>query len=400
MPKSYLQKIISSDSKEFINKHLNTSKTEIILKYSAKSELPIKEIAEQIESFNKAKIKLPNLSNYDLVYQKLSLEQCSSEYTANYKSSILKGQRIIDLTGGLGVDSVYFSKVFDEVIYCELDSERSEIAKYNFEKLGIKNIKVINKDSIEELSNYSDNYFDWIFADPSRRDKNIRSVDIKFYSPNILENMELLLSKSKNILLKLAPAFDLKEAVRIFPNLIEFSILSFQNECKEVLVFISKDRKDKIKSAVALNTEFNHVCIKDRIENTHTAKIEYPRTGNYFYEPDAAIRKVGLTEKIAAEMNLCKINVLSDYLHSSYYLENFPGRRFLIKSVNLFNEKLIKRHLKDNQIFKANISRSNFPFKAEEIKNKFNLSDGGEHYLFFTKDLNKKLIFLSTIKVD
>ena len=193
-----LKRLTQPEIQKFIdeNKHLSAAK--VVLKFSSNKELPVREIAEQIECINKAEKKLPELSKQNLLYKKISLEQASSELTAGYKSQKLRGKRIIDLTGGLGIDSIYFSKTFEEVIYCELNEELAEIAKYNFKTLGIKNIVVKKGDGIKILKEFDDNYFDWIFIDPSRRDKDKRSVDIKYYSPDVVENMKLFLQKSHN----------------------------------------------------------------------------------------------------------------------------------------------------------------------------------------------------------
>lgn len=396
---SFLKKVSSKESQKFIEKHLNVSTQDIILKYSGKTSLPLKEICEQIESTNKAIKKLPNLSLKNLIYRKLSLEQCSSEFSAFYKSTKISGKRIIDLTGGLGIDSIFFSKIFEELVYCELNPELSEIANYNFERLKIKNIKAISGDSIEELKNFPDNYFDWIFADPSRRTDEKRSVDIKYYTPDILKNKELLFSKSGNILLKLAPAFDIKEAERIFPEMNEFSVVSSSNECKEVLVILSKTKKDKIKSAVILDENFESVYLSDEIDSHHKIELETPIKEKYFYEPDVSIRKTGLTNFLANKLTLKKINFISDYVLSEKQINNFPGRSFKIEFVESYNEKNIKKYLFNYKIKKANISRNNFYIKPEEIKKKLGLKDGGEYYFFFTKDKDDKLIFISCKKI-
>lgn len=105
-----LNKLLHPETEEFIEKHKHISAAEIILKYSFDKSLPIKEIAEQIECKNKAEKKLPNLITHKLLYKKIPLEQCSSELTASYKSKKIKGKKIIDLTGGLGIDSIFFQK--------------------------------------------------------------------------------------------------------------------------------------------------------------------------------------------------------------------------------------------------------------------------------------------------
>ena len=201
--------------------------------------------------------KLPKLSLSNLIYKKVSLEQASSELTANYKSTFIKGKRLIDLTGGLGIDSIYYSKVFDEVIYCELNKDLSEFSKSNFNELKINNISINNVDSINYLQTFNDKHFDWIYVDPARRDESKRSVDINYYSPNVIENFSLLKSKTKNLCIKVAPAFDITEAYKLFNELNDFQVVSVNNECKEVLLIFNFGKDDKYKSAVVINNNGN-----------------------------------------------------------------------------------------------------------------------------------------------
>ena len=71
------------------------------------------------------------------------MEQCSSELTAEYKSSLVKGKTLIDLTGGMGVDTAFLSDNFEKTFYVEMQEELCEIAKHNFKVLN-KNIEVVN----------------------------------------------------------------------------------------------------------------------------------------------------------------------------------------------------------------------------------------------------------------
>lgn len=398
MQKKLINQLLQPEVQKFIENNKNVSAAEIILKYSFDKNFPAKEIAEQIECGSKAEKKLPNLSAHKLLYKKIPLEQCSSELTANYKSHKMKGEKIIDLTGGLGIDSIFFSRKFKEVIYCELNEELAEIAGYNFNLLGIKNITVKTGDGLKTLDEFEDNHFDWIFVDPSRRDKNKRSVDIKYYSPDVIENMNLFLRKSKNICFKLAPAFDMKEAERIFPKMNEFSVVSVKNECKEVLIFFNKGNEKTIKSAVILNEENKPEVLESEIDKDFETEFSFSQKGMFFYEPDAGIRKADLTKFVAEKYNLKFINPLSEYLISEKEIENFPGRKFKILFTDFYNEKKIKQYLSKEKIDKANIARSNFPHKPEIIKEKLKLKDGGNYYMFFTKDKNNKLVYHVAVK--
>jgi hypothetical protein len=404
--RSSLIEILGKDEvKLFMKNNSNSTSQEIILKYSGKSELPIKEIAVQIECRKRAEKKLPSLNRHNLLYKKVSLEQASSELTAAYKSSRIEGKRIIDLTGGLGIDSIYFAKNFTEVFYCEVNKDLSEIAGHNFSELGIKNIDINIGDGIEFLKKFKDDYFDWIYADPSRREGNNRSVDIKFHSPDILGSFELLKSKTKNLCIKLAPAFDINEAFKLFPELNEFVVVSANNECKEVLLLFNFEKKEEqssnpTKSAAILNEKSEVKFYKSGIDEIPVRIFADAEPNLFFYEPDTAIRKAGLSEFIAQKFKLRFINSISDYMVSKKAVKYFPGRIFKIVYRSAYNAKEIKKYLNEKNITKANISRSNFALKPDEIKKTLKLKDGGNNYLFFTKDGNGKKIFVDCLKLN
>ena len=136
---------------DFISRNLDIDIFQLILKKPVFSEVSNKEIAEQITSKLKSKNKLPIWFDTKKIYfpNKINIEQTSSEQTAKFKSSLVKGENMIDSTGGLGVDSYYFSKSFNSVIYLEKDKNLFNITMLNSEKFGIKNIFHLNEDGIE-----------------------------------------------------------------------------------------------------------------------------------------------------------------------------------------------------------------------------------------------------------
>ena len=162
--------ILNKEVQEFINVNLRTEINKLVLKSKVFDEVENKEIAIQISGKLKSKLKLPSWFEAKNIYypQKISIEQTSSELTADYKSSLVSGNKLIDLTGGFGVDDYYFSKQFGSIVHCEINEELSQITEHNFEQLGVKNSKFFIGDGLEYLSQSKDQ-FDCIYVDPSRR---------------------------------------------------------------------------------------------------------------------------------------------------------------------------------------------------------------------------------------
>jgi len=384
----------------FLENRENPSK-ELSLKLRNKNNIPHRAISEQVACYQKAKIKLPHLIDKYLLYDKIALEQASSEATAIFKTSLIFGKKIIDLTGGLGIDDIFFSTNFLKVTYCEINEVLTEIFAHNLKQLQIKNIEIVNFDSIEYLKNKKDSSFDWIYIDQSRRDANRRSVDLKYCTPNVFKNMPLFFQKSKNVMIKVAPAYDITEAARKFPNLTEIFVISVDGECKEVLLILKKNVFNaKIKSfAILLNSKSEHKQIISHVLFEKEVNI-LSEIKSYFYEPDCSIIKSDLVHFLAKDLNLSFINNNSPFLTNSKLLSSFPGRRFKIITLLIYNEKEIKKYLKTNGILKANVARRGFRLSVEEIRRVFKLKDGGDLYLFFTSDLNKQAIMIVTTKIN
>ena len=114
--------LLSPDIQTFIHQHENDDVKQLVLKHKLIHGIASSIIADQINGRRKAKEKLPTFYHTKgIVYPPgVNVEQSSSEQTAQYKTNIftqhededlLRNKSIVDLTGGFGVDSFFFSKI-------------------------------------------------------------------------------------------------------------------------------------------------------------------------------------------------------------------------------------------------------------------------------------------------
>ncbi|WP_046755493.1 class I SAM-dependent methyltransferase [Kordia jejudonensis] len=375
--------LLSSKIQHFINTHVNDDITTLLLKYKEVEGVPFPEIAEQIASKIRCKKKLPTWFETENIYypNKLNIEQTSSEQTANYKASLLKGESIIDLTGGFGVDCLYFSTHFKEVTHCEIAEKLSKIVSHNYKALQIDNIKTVNEDGISYLKNNPHKY-DWIYIDPSRRnDVKGKVFLLEDCLPDVISHQETLFEYADTILIKTSPLLDITNGLRSLQHVKEVHVVAVNNEVKELLWLLDKK----------LTTE--NVCIRTinlKKQETETfdfylseekaQKVDFGLPKKYLYEPNAAILKAGGFYSIAQTFQLQKLHQHS-HLYTSDTLISFPGRRFEVKNVLPYTKKIIKKEL---NLKKANITTRNFPESVATIRKKLTLSDGGTDFLFLT----------------
>ncbi len=383
--------IIKPEIQNVIFSNIGMQPASFALKYSEIKNFPVRAVAEQIDCLQRAAKKLPGFSGKRLVYHKESLEQASGEAAAKYKATLAKGSRILDMTGGMGIDSVCFSKNFDYVHYCELNKLKADIFRYNINELCISNIIVNNTDSTTYLQQFEKNYFDFLYIDPSRRSEGKRSTDLAFLEPNIITLHDTLLEYSPNIIIKLSPAFDFSEAKRHFPELNSFIVVSVNGECKETLLIVSRDSKELVKQAVVISSAGIN---KFRGNANIQPVLTYSGVMDYIYLPDCSIIKSELAGVTAETFNLCRFNNYPFIFTSSTTNTNYPGRVYKITGNKLNSKKELKQKLKEQGISRINIIAKGTGKKPEYYYKQFGLKEGGSYYLIITTDSNKKTLLL------
>ena len=390
--------ILNTVNQEYINNNLDSDTTSLLFKKNETISVEIKKLIEQIEAKKRCQKKLPTWFNSDNIYypNKLNIEQTSSEITAEYKSSLISGNSIIDLTGGFGVDCYYFAKQFKNVTHCEINEDLSEIVKHNYQQLKIDNIHCLNTDGIAHIKQ-SQETFDWIYIDPSRRhDSKGKVFFLNDCLPNVPEYLELLFNHSKRILIKTSPLLDFSIGINELKNVKTIHVVAVNNEVKELLWILEKDY-DKGINIATINLKSNKTEeFEFPLNKESEAEVSYSEPLNYMYEPNSAILKSGAFKSIASQLNVYKLHVNS-HLYTYNKLIKFPGRRFKIDKVLPYNKKLLK---KEFMYIKANISIRNFPETVNQIRSKFSIKDGGDMYLFFTTNCNNEKIILVCSKAD
>lgn len=380
-----MNNILNKEIQNYINANLHTDLHSLLLKKSPFLEVSMQEIVQQIKGKIVAQKKFPFLLKEGIIFPpQLSLEQSSSEKTAVYKSQILNGQKFIDLTSGFGIDAYYLSENFDEITLVEQNTDLLEIVKHNWEVLG-KKARFINQ-KLEDFLNENQETFDVIYLDPARRDQNKNKVFLlEDLSPNILEIQDQLRSISKEIVIKLSPLIDLKYLVSVLKNISRMDIIAVKNDVKEIVVFLSKEQSKSIQCH-CINLENEESDFKFQFEEEENAVAEYSESEKFIYIPNNTILKAGIFNLISEKFNLKKLHPNTHIYTSDIKINHFPGRIFEMEVID-------SKHIKNKNQY--NIISKNYPLKPEEIKKKYGLKDGGEHYLIFTQSKKGKIILKS-----
>ena len=389
-------KILHKNVQDFIAENLYTDTSKLLFKYKDFEGVSIKAVVEQIEAKKRCKTKLPTWYNAQGIYfpNKLNIEQTSSERTAAYKAKLVSGESLIDITGGFGVDGLYFAKQVSQVTHVETNAELSAIAKHNASVLDVNNMQFYAQDGIAYLKD-SKQDFDWIYIDPSRRhDTKGKVFFLKDCLPNVPEHLDFLFTKTNNILIKTSPLLDITVGLKELIHVSSIHVVSVNNEVKEVLWILKNGYEGDIGMVTMDLNAMGDAKFEFQQSDEDVAEVRFSEPQTYLYEPNAAVMKSGAFKSVASQLNIPKL-AINSHLYTSENLIDFPGRRFKIEQVLSGNTKTLKRELPK----KANITTRNYPESVQQIRKRLGIKDGGERFVFFTTSHSNDKLALVCSKV-
>lgn len=452
--------IMNDETREFVAMHRNEDVRELALKAKRVEGLDLPLALDQIAGWQIASKKLPQWASCEgIVYPPhISMEQCSSQFTAQYKSEIAQTllapaatvrarvsdsgesdnqttksepqlsdsaesvmqtaksafqlsdspesdtlvakRAMVDLTGGFGVDFSYLARGFSQATYVERQRHLCDLAEHNMAALGLDQARIVCGDGVEYLRQMGP--VDFIYLDPARRDEHgSRTYAIEDCTPNVFELRDLLLAKSQCTLVKLSPMLDWRKAVADFDGTVrEVHIVATGNECKELLLVLGQQVHEEPSAPRVFCVNDNQRIDYDSAAYTQGLRIggkPLPEAKNYLYEPNVSIMKAGCFDLVEERFGVTQVGPSSHLFVSATPVADFPGRGFAIEAIGGMNKKDIKRLL--NGTKQANIAVRNFPLTAPQLRKKLKLADGGPVYLFGTTMQGCDHVLLRTSKI-
>lgn len=383
---------------EFIHHYLDHDVAEIALRVRQYPDVDAAFALRQIDGYQRARQKLPTLAEQAEWHwpARLSVEQCSSEATARYKAqqvSLLPHHQGVDLTGGLGIDTLFLSEGFEQWHYVEMQEELCQLAAHNMQALARTNIHVYNTTAEDFLrSDDMPARADLIFLDPARRDSHGGKVfRLGDCTPDVTRLYEALISRCDTLMIKLSPMLDVSEALSHLPDASDVHIIAVGGEVKEVLILCHAGLSQTVRiTAVNLHADSAPECFVFSREE-EAAAVALPADSKaaeacWLYEPNAAILKAGAFKLVAERYGLRKLAPNTHLYVGESRIEGFPGRVFMARVAD-------KEALK--QVQQANIICRNYPLKPEELKKKLKIKDGGSGYVIATRLGDKPVIFIA-----
>lgn len=381
---------------EFIREYRERDIRQLALQANRFPDVDMPYALDQIQGWQIARRKLPKWAACDGVIfpPHLSMEQCSSEPTAQYKlnlamewaSRVGHASRMTDLTGGFGVDFSFTSCAFAAATYVERNEQLCHIVEHNLPLLGLDNATVVCADAVEYLSTVEPQTM--LFLDPARRDEHgAKTVMLADCTPDVVQLLPQLLEKSRFTMLKLSPMLDWHKAVDDLQGTVrEVHIVSVGGECKELLLVLSTVVESELKVycadlSTASDTPSLFVYTPGSSAPVANSKLK-TQNSKFVHEPNASIMKAGCFDELAAAYGVSPVSRNSHLFLSDEPIEGFPGRSFVVERVTTMNKGELRKALAG--IEKANIATRNFPLTVAELRKRLKIKDGGDVYIFAT----------------
>ena len=363
----------------------------------------------QISGWQAARVKVPLWADTEgIVYPKhLSLEQCTSQYIAQYKASFVEGLlgcgfRMADITGGMGVDCFFISAGAAKVYYNEMSAELCDCARINFKALGRQEIEINCGTAEDYIAGLTPDSLDLIYLDPARRgDAGRKLVSISDCQPDTVALQDALLRIAPNVMVKLSPMLDTSRALTELRHVSHVFIIGLEGECKEITLLMQRgfDAEPTI-TAVDIN---QNGTPQPAVSSAKSVDAALPQPiadssslqpGTYISEPSAPYMKSALFRTIAAQTTTALLHPDTHLFWSKEKPENFPGRTFQIQGIIPFDKRSLSALTKTQ----ANLSVRNFPESAPALQRRLKLRDGGPRYLIATTLSDSRRVLLDLKK--
>ncbi len=330
-------------------------------------------VATQVKYLARAERKLPTYAAAQCILPPLAFEQASSEACAAHKA--IAGDAVLDLTCGLGVDTLFLSRRFRRVVTLERDPVLADVARENFRRLGVGNVEVVTA-AAEEYLDGEGLRFDWVYADPDRRAADGRKLlRIEECSPDVLALRPRIRAAAARLCLKNSPLFDVDEALRLFSDA-RVEVVSLADECKEVIV--CDDGSGPLVTATALGRG-SFAARPDAEPPAAPARFAAERY-RWLIVPDVALQKARLARlHLAGRADMWSEN---GFAFAAEEPHGVIGRVLSIERIEPYDPRRLKRELKGRG---AEVLKHDFPLPADELMRRLGLHAGGDLRLAFTK---------------
>ena len=318
------------------------------------------------------------------------------------------GREIVtaDLTGGMGIDSYFISRIASKHFYFERNGELCAATAYNLGQLGAENVVLQNRDVAADdcaaLRELEGKGISLLYIDPARRtETGGKAILLQDYEPDVIDLQERMFAVSRYILVKVSPMADIKLNLKYLPKTKAVYVVSVDNECKELLFLLDSEHNgsEPVIHCVDCNSRTGKMeSFELKISDEESAAANYSNSvGAYLYEPNKALMKGGAYKLVSQRFNCGKLAPSTHLYTSEIQIADFPGKVFSVEEVIPFNKKSLKELAKRHP--KADLTARNFPLDTNALKKLSGIKDGGNRHIFAVTLTNGDKVLIITAHI-
>ncbi len=231
-------------------------------------------------------------------YEPEDFRFATPKIVADYRAKRLKCDTLCEIGGGVGFQTIAFARACKKVYSVEINHLRATYLKRNMERLGLKNVEVIDGDGLDMKIAEKVKGSDAIFVDTERAE----SEDARKLS-SLKPGVKEILSLYKNVCIEVPPQ------LRDLDLDCEKEYVSVAGELNRLNLYFGKLKKHKT-NIVILPSE-------TRLEYTGKKKMKSAKgvKHKYIYEINPAVIRAGLVNELPAAE-------LFTYNNKEYLLSN------------------------------------------------------------------------------
>lgn len=367
----------------WVERHKNEDPMRLRLKYGHEYSYAILQVESRRKYASKLGEVLGRLPRF-VFPTALAGEQSTSWRLAKFHASLINpGDRVIDLTAGLGIDALAMSDRGAHVTAVERDPVIAEALRANY--ASVPQIDIVESDCREYIRRFIDSGgdpFDTAFIDPARRGADgSRVYALDECEPDVVQMMPDLLGIARTVIIKASPMLDITHTLRLLPETERVITLGTPTECKELVIICTRNAETiRIEAVTIRAAGESSFSFTPEEETAATPAYAVPKEGEYVYDPYPSVMKCGAMRLLGARFGMSKLHANTHLWTSPREIPDFPGHSFIVTEVLPYASKNIKRYASRHP--RVSITTRNFDPQAHALKAKLGVADGDRKRLF------------------
>jgi len=304
----------------------------------------------------------------ELWLDRKGFEQATAELVALHKAARFS-EPVLDLCCGMGGDTLALARRVP-VEAVDLDPCACQRTEWNAAVYGVGDRVETHCSEVTALSLAGR----WVHLDPDRRVSGRKAVRLEDYVPGP-EFLETLQQQARGGAIKLSPAANF---VGRFPEA-EVELISLDGECKEATIWFGELAGHSPWRATVLPS--GESLAGHPLEQV----ADLGPVGEYLYDPDPAVVRAGLVDRLATEYGWLRLDSREEYLTAEQCIETPFARCFAVEAVLPNNPNEIRAYFRQHPVGEVEIKCRHVPISAEEVRRKLPLTGSGSAVLCYAR---------------